>query len=1061
VEESVVKIAVDGLRSIGGWLYLFDERDKNLRCEVRFHRGKDIPHCIQSGVMRVAERVVQERKSVLAQEELRKGAEISDPGKEKGIYYLGAPVILHEKILGCLMVYRRESAGNYTSAETEQLIHFSDQIALCREAEILRQKLDQRRLDLVNLNELTKALLDTDDIQALTERLAFHLNKMIGSDGCYVFLKGPSSHKLPGVVAAPSAGFSTLDPNHPSHLPSANKILERGNPFLIVDGQESPYLEPELAQMLSLNSALAYPMMVAGVEMGAALVIYHNDHQPDEDEIAICDQALRSFILAIDKIRLFEDEHHRRSVLEAVRQASIRLTSSLELEPVLDAILNQVLSLVKADDAHIFLYEEDQLTFAAARWADGRPSEPYALPREDGITYSVARSGKKAVSPDVNLHSLFKDWKWGGAIVSHPLKIEEQVVGVMNVAFESPHTFLEEELRVLELLAAQAAIALQNARLFSYIHTDRNRVQLLLEVTNTLVTELDEDSILQRAMDVIAKSLEASIGEAFLLEPNTGGLRLRALAGKSNLNKDEIDKRLDLCLNRGLEGWVAEWKEPVAIPEVGVDERWVHVEGVSDDIQSALCVPVISEGVVFGVLTVLFNEVGKVDQLDLLTAVGRQVGLALSNAYKYRQINRRVAELSALQEVAKVINSRVEMNRLLEEVVYQVSQVLGYEIVAVYLVEEDNLHLRAAVGAEEYRLNMISISQGVIGRVARTNEAAFIPDVTIDPDYLSSIPMSQAEIAVPLRRGDIVVGVLNVESPIRDDLNENDFRLLLLLSDQISVAIENASLYEHLRDQAGKLEEIVEERTAELADALENARVAERLKTQFVADVSHELRTPLANIRLYTELLSFGNPERFDEYIGTLARETDRLVNLIEELLAISRIDSGASIPHPKPMNLNRLLRNLVEDRQRLLNERSLKVYLDLMEQVPLVSVDEQMITQTVANLLTNAMHYTKPGGSITITTSVDWEGGEEWVKLSILDTGIGIPVDEQERVFERFYRGAASKLMTVPGTGLGLAISKELIDLHHGKITMSSRVGEGSEFVIWLPARTKIDKVD
>jgi two-component system phosphate regulon sensor histidine kinase PhoR len=313
---------------------------------------------------------------------------------------------------------------------------------------------------------------------------------------------------------------------------------------------------------------------------------------------------------------------------------------------------------------------------------------------------------------------------------------------------------------------------------------------------------------------------------------------------------------------------------------------------------------------------------------------------------------------------------------------------------------------------------------------------------------------------VPLRRGDIVVGVLNVESPIQDDLNENDFRLLLLLSDQISVAIENASLYEHLRDQAGKLEEIVEERTAELADALENARVAERLKTQFVADVSHELRTPLANIRLYTELLSFGNPERFDEYIGTLARETDRLVNLIEELLAISRIDSGASIPNPKPMNLNRLVQNLVEDRQRLLNERSLKVHLELMEQFPLVSVDEQMITQTIANLLTNAMHYTKPGGRITIMTSVDWQGGEEWLKLSILDTGIGIPVEEQDRVFERFYRGAASKLMTVPGTGLGLAISKELIDLHHGKITMSSNVGEGSEFTIWLPVHAKIDEV-
>ena len=513
---------------------------------------------------------------------------------------------------------------------------------------------------------------------------------------------------------------------------------------------------------------------------------------------------------------------------------------------------------------------------------------------------------------------------------------------------------------------------------------------------------------------------------------------------------------LNLHTGEGLEGWVAEWKEPLAIPDVTRDERWINIEGVSEGIRSAFCVPIMSEGLVYGVLTVLFEGEADVDQVDLLIAVSNQVGLALSNAYKYKQINRRVAELSALQEVARVINSRVQMDRLLDEVVYQVSQVLGYEIVAVYLVEGEQLELRAAVGAEEYRLKTISLLEGIIGRVARTNEPAYVPDVTKDPDYLSSIPMSRAEIAVPLRQGELVVGVLNVESPSVNSLNENDFRLLLLLSDQISVAIENASLYDYMRRQADKLEETVEERTAELAEALESAKIAERLKTQFVADVSHELRTPLANIRLYIELLSFGNPERFEEYLGTLARETDRLVNLIEELLAISRLDSGASVPNPQPIDLNYLVRNLVEDRQRLLSERSLQVHLALNPQLPLLLADEQMISQTIANLLTNAMHFTKPGGSITITTRIRNEGEKEWATLSIRDTGIGIPTEEQGRVFERFFRGSASRLLSVPGTGLGLAISKELIDLHYGKITLQSDGETGSEFIVWLPMPPK-----
>jgi signal transduction histidine kinase len=656
------------------------------------------------------------------------------------------------------------------------------------------------------------------------------------------------------------------------------------------------------------------------------------------------------------------------------------------------------------------------------------------------------------ISANVNDHPLFQDWKWGGAIVSHPLQIEDQVVGVMNVAFERPHRFQEDELRGLELIATQAAIALQNARLFSYTNTDRKRTQLLLEVSNALVTELDEDSILQRAIDLVVNSLGASIGEAFLLEERTGKLHLRALAGDTKIPRDELAEILDLSLGKGLEGWVGEWREPLAISDVKQDERWLQIEGASEGIHSSFCVPVMSEGVVLGVLTVLFEQEADIEQLDLLVAVGRQVGLALSNAHKYRQINRRVAELSALQEVGRVINSRMQMSPLLEEIVHQVSQVLGYEIVAVYLVEGEKLQLRAATGAEEYRLKTISMAEGIIGRVARLNEPAYVPDVAQDPDYLSSIPMSRAEIAVPLRRGNIVVGVLNVESPFRDGLTENDFRLLLMLSDQISVAIESASLYEHLRQQADRLEEIVEERTAELADALEHARVVERLKTQFVADVSHELRTPLANIRLYIELLSFGNPDRFDEYLGTLARETDRLVNLIEELLAISRLDSGASSPNPQPIDLNYLVKNLVEDRQRLLNERSLHVNLALDDQLPTVLADEQMISQTIANLLTNAMHYTKPGGMITIKTFIDQKEEKAWAKLSILDTGVGIPPEEQGRIFERFFRGASSRLLSVPGTGLGLAISKELIDLHNGKITMKSDIDEGSQFTIWLP---------
>jgi signal transduction histidine kinase len=451
-------------------------------------------------------------------------------------------------------------------------------------------------------------------------------------------------------------------------------------------------------------------------------------------------------------------------------------------------------------------------------------------------------------------------------------------------------------------------------------------------------------------------------------------------------------------------------------------------------------------------MMVLFEGGFESGHVDLLEAASKQVGLALSNAQRYRQVNRRLAEQSALQQVARVINRRLEMEPLLEEIVNQVRQVLGYEIVEIYLVEEGNLVLRSATGGIEGEHFSLPLTEGVVGRVARTQKAAFVAEVRDDSDYVDGNPETCVEVAVPIMKGSIVIGVLNVESSLPSGLDEEDVDLLLLLADQVSVAIENASLYDRLQRHTDTLEQLVKDRTAALEGALDQARVAERLKTQFVADVSHELRTPLANIQLYLELLSFGNPERFSNYLETLMRETGRLAVLIEDLLAISRLDAGTDHLDQTPHDINKLTIGLVEDRKRMLAEKSLQVILELADDLPQVLVDERLLTQAIAALITNAMQYTRPSGRITLRSCAqDWEG-QSWVTLIVSDTGIGIPPDEQARLFERFYRGSASRIMSVPGTGLGLAIAGEIMERHGGRISVESQVDQGSHFTLWLP---------
>jgi signal transduction histidine kinase len=661
------------------------------------------------------------------------------------------------------------------------------------------------------------------------------------------------------------------------------EIVRQESSLIIPDFQAWPG-EISLLDREKIHTLMGAPVLSEGEIKGVLLLSRQTESSSyTSNDLELLEIFAGQVGTSLENEILNKDERFRLEVLEALHEASIRLTSSLELQPVLDEILNQALALIEADDAHIFLFDGEKLSFGAARWTDERRSEPYSEPREDGITYTVARTGQSIVTEDVNKHPLFKEWMWGGAIASFPLRIGEQVVGVMNIAFENPHVFDTGELRVLELFALQAAIALQNAR-------------------------------------------------------------------------------------------------------------------------------------------------------------------------KLHESARRLAQLSALQQVAKVINSRLEMQILLEEISYQVLQVLGYEIVEIYLVEGDVLRLRSAQGSGEKPGHTVQFSQGIIGRVASTNTPAFVPDVTQDPDYVVGFPSSKSEIVVPLSKGEIVIGVINVESPARGGLDESDLRLLMLLADQVLVAIENATLYDRLRSHTSELEQTVQERTAALAEALEDARGAERVKTQFVADVSHELRTPLANMRLYLELLNFGNPARTQEYLDTLTRETDRLVILIEDLLAISRIDTGTSSPNLKEERLNSVVHSLIEDRQRLLSERSLEVDVSFDENSPEIMIDEKMITQAVSLILTNAMQYSKPGGLIRIKTETQQIDNHEWVLLTIADTGIGIPPEELGRVFERFYRGRASRLLSVPGTGLGLAITKEILDRHGGRITVQSKVDVGSEFTIWLP---------
>jgi len=227
---------------------------------------------------------------------------------------------------------------------------------------------------------------------------------------------------------------------------------------------------------------------------------------------------------------------------------------------------------------------------------------------------------------------------------------------------------------------------------------------------------------------------------------------------------------------------------------------------------------------------------------------------------------------------------------------------------------------------------------------------------------------------------------------------------------------------------------------------------AERAKTDFVSNVSHELRTPLTSIKGYSDLLVCGAVGALNDqqsyFLKIIQGSADRLTMLINDLLDISRIESGRLKLETKPVQIEKVLHSVVEMIRPQCDKKNLSLSLNIEPNIGLVLGDESRLAQVVTNLVGNACRYTPEGGNITMALSTS----SDTVRVDVIDTGIGIAPEDQAKVFQRFYRVDTPLVQQVAGTGLGLPISKMLVEMHGGRMWLQSEVGQGSTFTFILP---------
>ncbi len=292
-----------------------------------------------------------------------------------------------------------------------------------------------------------------------------------------------------------------------------------------------------------------------------------------------------------------------------------------------------------------------------------------------------------------------------------------------------------------------------------------------------------------------------------------------------------------------------------------------------------------------------------------------------------------------------------------------------------------------------------------------------------------------------------LIGVLSLDATQWDAFHGEVADVAREVADQLAVAIQNARLLEQTQRHAKELEQRVAERTRELAAANERLTELDRLKSKFVSDVSHELRTPIANLKLHVELLERGRPEKHEHYLPVVKQQARRLGQLVDDILNLSRLEMGKQRVAFGPVDLNFVVDQIVTAHQPRAESSALSLSFVPLADLPPVRGEVNQLAQVVTNLLSNALNYTATG-AVRVTTSQNSTAA----CVQIEDTGMGIDSEDLPNIFDRFYRGRRSQRSETPGTGLGLAIVKEIIDLHEGRMEVSSVVKQGTTFRVWLP---------
>ena len=517
----------------------------------------------------------------------------------------------------------------------------------------------------------------------------------------------------------------------------------------------------------------------------------------------------------------------------------------------------------------------------------------------------------------------------------------------------------------------------------------------LLAVAKTATQSLDPDKVLNDTLDESLELLGFKVGYIRILKPEKGGLVVRAARGLSSPEFLANVVALDSS-HPSVGNIVFATREPYVSRNIRKDRTFRHGFMAREGLVSAVFVPIISKNRVLGLMMVGSSKFHKFSkrEINLLQAFGSQLGTALENAQLYDEVRKGKTYIENLVENAgdAILSTDVEDHILTWN--------RAAEIIFGYSKEE------------AFRQNL-----AILLPPERANDLEEIRNKVRHTGVIRNLEVRRK------RKDGVIIEAALAVSPIKD-------------------ATGSVTGFLHLAKDI--TEKIHYER---------RLRDLDKLKSDFVSNVSHELRTPLTAIKASADNMLDGLvgdlSEKQTRYLARIKSNADRLARLINDLLDLSRIEAGIKLK-PRNLDLVTIAKEVTETLRPVAADKLITLTMESLDDTVTAWADPDRISEILMNLLGNAIKFTPTNGEVTLSLQ---GSGNEWVKISVADTGPGIPSDEANRIFDKFYQVTQPEKQKAMGTGLGLSITKALVEMHGGKIWLESEVGKGSIFSFILPA--------